>query len=247
MPRPPRSLVAGGVYHVTARGVRRSPLFVDDADRLRFLRSLARVVARRGWRCFAWCLMTTHFHLLLLTPEPDLADGMQRLNADHATYLNVRHGGSGHAFQGRYGAEHVLTDEHLLATVRYLALNPVKAGLCADPADWRWSSHRALLGLEAPTVLDRPATLERFAAFGGDGGARYADFVGGAPAPSTGRRAEALCTPPRALPDVLGGPDDAEAIACAYLEDGYSLREVADALGLSRSTIRRRLNTTNRV
>ena len=247
MPRRPRSLVAGGVYHVTSRGVRRSPIFVDDADRLRFLRLLVRVVDRHGWQPLTWCLMTTHYHLLVLTPEPDLAEGMQRLNSDHATYLNGRHRTSGHVFQGRYGAEPVLSDQHLLSTVRYIALNPVKAGLCADPAAWRWSGHRALLGLEAPTALDRGATLERFEASGGTGRDRYAEFVGS----STPRRpsppAEALVGPPRALNDALGRPDDAETIARAYFEEGYSLREVADALGLARSTVRRRLNTANRV
>ena len=247
MPRRPRPLAAGAVYHVTARGNRHAPIFLDDADRARFVRSLTRIADRLGWSCLAWCLMTTHYHLLVLTPAPNLSVGMHRLNGDHAQYFNVRHRLDGHVFQGRFGSESVLTDSHLLSTARYIALNPVKAGLADDPSAWPWSSHRALLGLEQPIALDHEAALARFAADGGDGRHRYAEFLDCPLPPAPPVVAGPVGAAPGPLADTVGAPDDAEAIAAAYLHDGYSTAEIAEALGVSRMTIHRRLKASLRL
>ena len=246
MPRRPRPLAAGAVYHVTARGNRHAPIFLDDADRARFVRALARTADRLGWSCLAWCLMTTHYHLLVLTPEPNLSAGMHRLNGDHAQYFNVRHGLDGHVFQGRFHSESVLTDSHLLSTVRYVAMNPVKAGLASDPLAWPWSSHRALLGLEEAIALDRDAALARFAADGGDGRRRYAEFLDRPLPPTPEASAPPVCAPARPLTDAVRAPDDAESIAAAYLDEGYSTAEIASALGVGETTVRRRLRTSSR-
>ena len=80
VPRPLRVLVAGGFYHLTARGNRRQEIFRDDVDRRHFLALLADVVARHGWKCHAYCLMPNHYHLLVETPDEDLSIGMHRLN-----------------------------------------------------------------------------------------------------------------------------------------------------------------------
>jgi len=239
--RPARPLTPGAVYHVSARGNRKAPLFLDDADRVRFVRSLARVADRLGWSCLAWCVMTTHYHLLVLTPEPDLAVGMHRLNGDHAQYFNVRHGLSGHVFQGRYHSVLATSYSQLLVTARYIALNPVSAGLCGRAAAYRWSSHRAALDLEPPIALDRAALLARFAADGGEGCRRYADFVDGTQPPPTTARAAPACHPATPLPELLHARDDADTIATAYLEHGYSTAEIAAALGVGETTVRRRL------
>jgi REP element-mobilizing transposase RayT len=245
MPRRPRPLAAGAVYHVTARGNRHAPIFLDDADRARFVRSLARLADRLGWSCLAWCLMTTHYHLLVLTPEPDLAVGMRRLNGDHAQYFNVRHGLDGHVFQGRYHAVLVGDDAQLLTTARYIAVNPVAAGLCADPAGWRWSSHRAALGLEPPVALDRDALHGHFAADGGDGRRRYAEFVGEAATGLTRTPALApLTAGPATIADALAGSDAATAIRRAYFEAAFSTSEIGAFLGLHRTSVLRRLRRT---
>lgn len=102
MARPPRMQIAGGAYHVTARGVARQALFRDDADRRRFLQLTADAVRRHGWACHGFCLMTTHYHLLLRTPRGDLARGMQRLNSCYAQDFNRRHGETGHRLERRY-------------------------------------------------------------------------------------------------------------------------------------------------
>jgi putative transposase len=140
MPRPPRIQVAGGLYHVTSRGNRRQAIFHDDDDRRWFLMLRHRVTQRWGWRLHAYCLMTNHFHLLVETPERNLSSGMQRLKSGYAGYFNERHSLVGHLFQQRFGSRLIEGEEHLSETLRYIALNPVRAGLCAHPAEWPWSS-----------------------------------------------------------------------------------------------------------
>ncbi|MBI5104980.1 MAG: transposase [Solirubrobacterales bacterium] len=180
MARPPRLQVAGGVFHVTARGSRQAAIFLDDQDRERFLDLLRTVRRRFGWSWLAYCLMNNHYHLLVCTPGEDLAKGMWLLNGDYATGFNRRHGLRGHVFEGRYVSVPVQDDEQLVHTVRYIARNPVEAGLCRWPGDWVWSSHGAVLGRggeEADGLVDVRAVLGRFGAWGGDARRRYAEFV----------------------------------------------------------------------
>jgi putative transposase len=150
MPRPPRVQVAGGIFHVTARGNRQQLIYADDADRQLFLSLLERVVARCGWRCHAYCLMSNHFHLVIETPQPNLSYGLQLLNGAYAQCFNHRHGLSGHLFQGRFHSVLVETSDQFLQLVRYVVLNPVRAGLCERPEDWPWSSYRAFLARISP-------------------------------------------------------------------------------------------------
>ncbi|MDQ2983909.1 MAG: transposase [Actinomycetota bacterium] len=145
MARPPRIQVAGGTYHLTARGNFGRTMFPRTDDRRSFSFALQDVVNRHAWICHGYCFMTTHYHLLVTTPEADLAKGMQRLNTRYATYLNHTRGEQGHVLQGRYGSVLVEGESHLLELVRYLALNPVRAGMCDHPLDWPWSSYRALV------------------------------------------------------------------------------------------------------
>ncbi len=145
-----RIQLAGAAYHVTARGVARQPIFRNDADRLAFVLTLDEVVRRLDWACHAYCLMTTHYHLLVRSPQGDLAAGMQRLNGHYAQGFNRRHGFRGHVFESRYHSVLIERDAHLLELSRYFALNPVRARLCARPVDWRWGSYRAALGVDDP-------------------------------------------------------------------------------------------------
>jgi REP element-mobilizing transposase RayT len=147
---------------VSSRGNERSPIYRDDADRRRFLEPLAQIAERYRWLVLAYCLMGNHYHLLAQTPEPNLAHGMRQLNGVYAQSFNRRHARVGHLFQGRYGARLVQADEHLLSAVRYIVRNPVQAGLCRNPEEWRWSSHRAALGREPPWFLDRRTLLAYF-------------------------------------------------------------------------------------
>jgi putative transposase len=175
--RKPRNEFPGAVVHVYARGVRKHAIYVDDVDRHSYLLLLAQVVVRQGWRCLAYCLMKNHVHLLVETPEPNLAAGMHRLHGLHAQAFNRRHKHTGHVFQGRYDAVPVRTDAQLLAVARYIALNPVEARLCEEAGLWPWSSHAAVVGGTAPRWLDVARLLAYFGADGGEPGQRYAEFV----------------------------------------------------------------------
>jgi putative transposase len=154
--RPPRFQVADGIYHVTSRAARALMLFRDHDDRRNFLQVLGVAIHRAGWVCIDYCLMGTHYHLLIETPEPNLSVGMKRLNWLYSRTFNMIHGTQGHLFESRFNSEFVQTPDHLLATVRYIALNPVEAGLCASAADWPWSGYRALAGLEEPRAFHDP-------------------------------------------------------------------------------------------
>ncbi len=127
--------------HVTNRGNDRAAIFLDDVDYLSFMRMLEEVQTSRGWIRHAYCLIPNHYHLLLEVPETDLGAGMHRLNGRYARRFNVRHGRVGHVFQGPYHATPVVRDEHMLAACRYIVMNPVRARLCAHPAEWPWSSY----------------------------------------------------------------------------------------------------------
>jgi len=163
VPRLPRLQVAGGVYHVTSRGNRRQTVFHDDTDYSAFIEYLETVVRQYSWRCHGYCLMPNHFHLLIETPEPNISDGMQRLNSRYAQWFNRRHDYSGHLFQGRFYGRLVESAYHLLELARYVVANPVRAGLCSHAGEWRWSSYRASAGLEeAPPYLALGELLSLF-------------------------------------------------------------------------------------
>ncbi|HXF66257.1 MAG TPA: transposase [Burkholderiales bacterium] len=178
MARPLRLEFAGALYHVTARGNARAAIFLDDADRELFLKFLGREVEQQRWRLHAYCLMPNHYHLLLETPEPNLARGMARLNAAYSAAFNRRHSRSGHLFQGRYKSILVEREPYFLELCRYVVLNPVRARMCKDPANYRWSSYSATAGrVPAPDWLDCEAVLSRFGESSTTRRARYRRFV----------------------------------------------------------------------
>ncbi len=166
--------------HVFARGNNRQRIFRDLDDRELYLSLLGQVVRRQRWACLSYCLMHNHIHLLVETAAPNLGTGIQRLHSLYAQTFNKRHKRCGHLFQDRYGAIRVRSDEQLLQVARYIALNPVQAGLCGRPDEWPWSSHAAMVGGEAPPWLDVQRLLGFFGIWGGAPAERYAEFVGAA-------------------------------------------------------------------
>jgi putative transposase len=151
MPRTPRLQVPGGIYHVGTRGVRRERIYRSDADCELFGSIFGRVVERFEWRCHTFCLMPNHYHLVVETPAPNLSAGMQRLNGVYAQWFNDLYGYSGHALERRFYSRLVESTYDLLELVRYVVLNPVRAGICEEASEWRWSSYRALAG-EGPSA-----------------------------------------------------------------------------------------------
>jgi putative transposase len=153
MPRPPRNAYAGGYYHVYTRGNNKVDVYVDDDDREFFLEMLARSASKYNWIVFEWCLMTTHYHFVVCVPENGLSQGMSELNGSFARWANKRHGRCNHLFGARFNSNEIKTDAYLVGACRYVVLNPVRAGLCTFPEEWRWSSFRASAGIEPPRPL----------------------------------------------------------------------------------------------
>jgi REP-associated tyrosine transposase len=148
--RKPRTDLANAVHHVSARANGDELLFREPEDRREFLQALRNVSGRQEWRCQAYCLMGTHFHLIVHTLKPTLSAGMARLCTSYAQWFNWKYDRHGHLFGGRFSSQHITNETRLFEAHRYVALNPVRAEHCGDPADWRWGSYRALAGLDRP-------------------------------------------------------------------------------------------------
>lgn len=142
MPRMPRLHVNDAYYHVLARGNNKQDIFHGDADYRLYLGLLGKYGARHGVTTHAYALMPNHVHLLVQVGTKPLYRLMHVLQQTYTQAHNKEHQRVGHLFQGRYKAFLIDDEAYLLALVRYIHLNPVEAGLCADPLHYRWSSHR---------------------------------------------------------------------------------------------------------
>jgi putative transposase len=138
--RPRAHLPAEGIYHVTARGVARTTIFLTPDEHRLFLRLLADVVRRQDWQVHVFCLMPNHYHLVVETKLERLSQGLHRLNGVYAQGFNHRHQRNGHLFGDRYAAWVVEDDAHYRNTCEYVLQNPVRAGLVAHARDWPWSA-----------------------------------------------------------------------------------------------------------
>ena len=270
MARPLRIEYPGAVYHITTRGNARQNVFVDEADRTAFLEILAKGTDRFHWLCHAYCLMGNHFHLLIETVDPTLARGMRHLNGVYTQAFNRRHARSGHLFQGRYKAILVEKDSHLLELARYIVLNPVRARMVRSCKDWQWSSYRATAGQsDAPEFLTTDWILSQFAQSPSEARRAYRRFVsagrgvpvweklrgqiyygsdafigqhvpeGSCASREVPREQRLADRPP--IEDIFGTASEERAIATAYHEYEYRLREIAVFLGVHYSTVSRRL------
>ncbi len=178
MARPLRIEYEGGFYHVTSRGNARQDIFIDNKDYRMFLSILASVVKQYRWIVHAYCLMGNHYHLLVETPQANLSQGMRQLNGVYTQKYNRAHNRVGHLLQGRYKAFVVEKDPYLLELSRYIALNPIRAGLVRSPEDWVWSSYGATTGVKPQeSFLHTDWLLDLFSASKGQARERYASFV----------------------------------------------------------------------
>jgi len=156
----------------------KKPVFKDDTDRQNFLNTLQHVNKRYNWICHAYCLMTNHYHLLIETPDGNLALGMRQLNGVYTQLFNKRHGRTGHLFQGRYKAILIQKDSHLLEVCRYVVLNPVRARMTTVPDEWKWSSYLATAGKGKPhPSLSTDWVLKQFSRTRGKAEKEYRQFV----------------------------------------------------------------------
>ncbi len=201
MARKPRLHVPGGFYHVMLRGNGGQDIFFAKADRRYLYELLAEGSERFGYRVHGFCLMRNHIHLVVQPGEVALSRPMQNLAFRHARRINARRQRIGHLFQGRYKAILVDADSYLLALVRYVHLNPVRAGLVARAEDYPWSGHRAYLGRDALAWLTTEVVLGQFGKRLATARAGYQAFV--RDGLDHGRRDEFL----------LGGKTDSRVLA----------------------------------
>jgi REP element-mobilizing transposase RayT len=211
MARKPRIHVPGGFYHVILRGNGGDNIFFTDADRCRFYLLVQEGVERFGHRVHAFCLMNNHVHLLIQIAEIPLSRIMQNLSFRYTRWINKRQRRTGHLFQGRYKAVLVDADSYLLELVRYIHLNPVRAGVVEHIPDYPWSSHAAYVGRERLTWLTSEVVLARFSTRRNIARARYAEFI-----------AQGVGEPCR--PDFHGGTNDARVLG----DDAFAEKALAE-------------------
>lgn len=160
MPRRPRPDIPGYPQHVVQRGNNRMPCFLDDIDRRRYLVVLRQALERYGCSLHAYVLMDNHAHLLI-TPAAEGAVSrlMQTLGRNYVGWFNRRHRRTGTLWEGRFHGSLVDNDHHVLACCRYIELNPVRAGMVADPVEFAWSSHRGQLRVGEDPLLSPHACV----------------------------------------------------------------------------------------
>lgn len=164
MPRPPRLHVPGGCYHAILRGNHQEPLFGTARDRQVLNEIVADVLNRMNARIHAFCWMSNHLHLLIQVAERPLGEIMQCIAMRYSRYRHKVLDTTGHLFERRYKAKLIDVDEYFLTLLRYIHMNPVKAGIAAHPSDYRWSGHRAYLGIETIPWLTTTFGLSMFSA-----------------------------------------------------------------------------------
>jgi len=177
MARKPRIHLPGGFYHVMLRGNAGQDIFLSEADSYHLYLLMQEGVERFGHRIHAFCCMSNHIHLVIQVADIPLSRIMQNLSFRHTQWMNKRRRRMGHLFQGRYAAILVDADNYLLELIRYIHLNPVRAGMVEDAAAWRWSSHRCYMGKESLPWLTTEWVLGRFSKRLGEAIRRYSFFV----------------------------------------------------------------------
>ncbi len=180
MPRQARIDAPGAVHHIIARGIERAEIFRDDQDRNAFLKKLGELIVETKTQCFAWALIPNHFHLLLKTGNVPIATVMRRLMTSYAIGHNRRHHRSGHLFQNRYKSILCQEDAYLKELVRYIHLNPLRAGLVRDMDAldrYRFSGHGSIMGRHNINWHSVNEVLLLFGSKSAEARGRYREFV----------------------------------------------------------------------
>ena len=164
MPRRPRVFVDGATYHVYCRTGRSEPVFHQPAEVRDFLGILAEVKRQDHFALLAWCLMPSHYHLVVRTGTVPLWKSMRLVQGRFAKSFNRRRGVCGAVWQGRYKAKLIVGERYLQQAIVYVHLNPVAAKLVKSPGAFRWSGHREAERGGADGLLDLD---EMLVAFGG--------------------------------------------------------------------------------
>ncbi len=178
MPRHARLDATGSLHHIMLRGINKGDLFIDDLDRKTFLDRLGQVIADGRCTVYAFTLMSNHVHLLIRSGDIGISAVMRKLLTWYAIYFNRRHRRTGHLFENRYKSVLCEEEPYFLELVRYIHLNPVRAGIVTDMAgldSYPWSGHRVVVGKK--TWMDRDFTLLLFGKTRRKAQAAYRSFI----------------------------------------------------------------------
>jgi len=250
MSRIARTQSPTGLYHVLLRGVNRQSIFEDDSDRRAFLGMLAGAKEASGLSVLCYCLMGNHVHLLMRAGDEPLGESMKRIAVRYVLYFNAKYERSGHLFQDRFKSEPIKDEGHLLAAVRYICQNPVKAKMCKAAQDYPWSSCRELLGIgkgctDAEEVLgmfDSPSSsrAQAFQEFleehAGDG------FIDDDSGRKTDSELKALMRDVSGCRDAPSfqalGKGSRDAFLGQFRQAGFSLRQISRVTGVPLGVVR---------
>lgn len=180
MPRQARLDIPGALHHIMVRGINKTAIFRDDQERIQFLDRMGRNIVAAECSIYAWVLMDNHVHLLFRSGKQGISSVMRRLLTWYAQYYNRRHRRTGHLFENRYKSILCDEDAYLLALVRYIHLNPVRAGIVSSFAEldrYPWSGHRAMIGKAKYLWMDTDYVLAQFGRSRAECGQAYRQFV----------------------------------------------------------------------
>jgi putative transposase len=178
VPRKPRDR-APGVHHIVVGAAGPDSYYRDDVDRIAWVRRIVQTVDRYDWTCIILCQLTTHVHALVDVPDESLPQGMHHLTAAYSREFNARHDRIGYLVRDRYWSTRIKTNEHLLAAFRYIARNPLEAGLSTRAEDWHWSSFATSCRLAgAFPFVDATLVLSQFGSSPAAASVALRDFVG---------------------------------------------------------------------
>ena len=242
MPRSARRIAESGFYHVMLRGNGGQIIFDDDADRHAFLAALSAMLEDPGLSLIAWCLMSTHVHLLLSDESGNLSSAMHGLATRYAGRFNSRTGHIGSVFAGRFKSVPVESNAQLIAAVRYIHDNPKKAGIC-PASEYPWSSYREYVDkpfmTDVGVVLDLVGGADAFAALSAEGRPTGYCFRTGTRIPDEDAfdiaRAVTYPADPRALASE-GGAKRSRALL-ALRDAGLTLKQIVRVTGIGRYAI----------
>lgn len=180
MPRKARVLVPNCPHHIVQRGHNRKAVFLADQDYQYYLENLKEWKKELGVKLYAWCLMTNHIHIIAEPPDDamTLSTLMKRVNGRQSAYVNKLEGRSGSLWEGRYKASPIQKDEYLLACVRYVELNPIKAKMVVALKDYPWSSYLERAGVKSRGLLDLDSCYQDLGHTNKNRLEKYLDYLG---------------------------------------------------------------------
>ncbi|WP_422487187.1 transposase [Gudongella sp. DL1XJH-153] len=160
MARRPRRRSESGLYHVMLRGINKQIIFESDDDRFQLLSTMKRFVDTNKFVLYGYCLMDNHVHLLIQELEDDISNAIKRICSSYVLWYNKKYERCGHLFQERFKSQPVETDNYFLMILRYIHQNPIKARLCKDLLEYKWTSYREYI--QKPIIVDTEFCLSLF-------------------------------------------------------------------------------------